>query len=994
VALTITSAVLHLTAEYVAVATDARQAPAAGANGATQSGISWIALSSWFAPTYPVLNTKTTFTVDLQATLGDPLLHFTDETWYMVLDIFQGVLTPTQSCDVRIYDAYINATRSDGAVATLRPTVAEIVGNTTNVLQGVPPAPNTAYNYVSNPANAIDGDLTTFAIIHRNPVAGPMTDYPNLLLRGFTGAYFPTVPAWLIINEPSLGFTDRSGYLHESFPATFTNTRGERGSANITLHVAAGDSYEPTTGTQTFLWEHTAAGWTQVFAGTIDTVQLTYDAEGGDRNYALACVSFEQCFDTLFVGPKVYASGTPCGDVVADILSTDCSGVPVGAGTIDAGENLTSDLIVVNLRPSEVFDQVADLSGFIWYVDPATLTLNFHLPSSTAAPFTLVASDALFGSIEWDQTRQDYRNQHVVQISPDAFAHSAELFQGTGTDLFFTLRNVPDEITNAWVTHNTQNTATATFTGQPADGDTVTIGYPTVGSTYDWVALVVYASGQIIIDHAGHVQRCTTGGTSGSSYPAFTEVLGSVTVDGTVIWTDQGASGSGEFADLIYTFKTSIDNREFGQVLIGASATETAQHLADAINAVDATKGISYSLPTWESSLVNADAVVGSTFVIRNKNAGQGYVAALSESAANFAWSAATTSGGITTFDTYELSIANEGTSNTANLYWTKGSPTVKFVSTPKGGPNCPISSAWYLQVEYKRLGFDCIAVEDTAAVLLRASVESGTGKYQIKTDDTNQTSAPGGLAYAQALLAGYGTLPNSFKFVTDVAGLLPGQLLAITLSGAPDGSAALIDGDWLVQEVQGDLIPGVDYLRATGGHFRYTVTVISTTFIGTDIKLWQKMAGGSASGGGGASGSGGSLAGIAADVQNGVIGLTVDGGGAAPATGHKGYIQVPYTGTIVGWAVVADQSGSLTLEIDKHASAVPPAAPTRPNTSSDKISASAPVSLSSAASASVGTSGVSTWTIAVNQWDVFGFNLTAATTVQRFTVTLFIQRS
>jgi hypothetical protein len=133
---------------------------------------------------------------------------------------------------------------------------------------------------------------------------------------------------------------------------------------------------------------------------------------------------------------------------------------------------------------------------------------------------------------------------------------------------------------------------------------------------------------------------------------------------------------------------------------------------------------------------------------------------------------------------------------------------------------------------------------------------------------------------------------------------------------------------------------------------------------------------------------------GAGAGVQDGTVGVTIDGAGSTPATGHKGYIQVPYAGTIVGWAVVADVVGSLTMEIDKKASSAPPAAPSEPNTTTDKISASAPVALAAAVSASAGVAGVSTWANAVAQWDVFGFNLTAAATWKRATVTIYIQKS
>lgn len=122
-------------------------------------------------------------------------------------------------------------------------------------------------------------------------------------------------------------------------------------------------------------------------------------------------------------------------------------------------------------------------------------------------------------------------------------------------------------------------------------------------------------------------------------------------------------------------------------------------------------------------------------------------------------------------------------------------------------------------------------------------------------------------------------------------------------------------------------------------------------------------------------------------------VGVTIDGGGSAPATGVKGFIQVPYGGTIIGWSLVGDVSGSASLDVWKVGSSAPPSAPGVP-TSTNLISASAPCALSSAQSASGGATAISTWTTAVSQWDVFGFNLSSAATVTRLTLQIQIQRS
>lgn len=57
-----------------------------------------------------------------------------------------------------------------------------------------------------------------------------------------------------------------------------------------------------------------------------------------------------------------------------------------------------------------------------------------------------------------------------------------------------------------------------------------------------WGANTIKAVNATILDPAGHIQKVTTGGTTGSTIPMFND-SGSTTTDGTVTWTDQGFYG-------------------------------------------------------------------------------------------------------------------------------------------------------------------------------------------------------------------------------------------------------------------------------------------------------------------------------------------------------------------------------------------------------------------------------------------------------------------
>lgn len=725
-----------------------------------------------------------------------------------------------------------------------------------------------AHSYSSDYLNIANNDTQTITAVGvpQFPGSGALsvnwtTNDGNGTVIGFVAMPSVSVPpvpgtAWLVINEPIGGLTDQTARLDFSGDSGgFQLMMRQRGTADIPIRVAAGDSYSPTIGSEVFLYDVGPTATTLVFVGTIDTIPLTWDGVAGYRTYHCTAVSLEQCLDAILVPPQAFLNVT-AGYIVTTLFNTLMTGSPISLGTISGGATIPS-LVISDYTPlSDIISNLATSSQFVWYVDPATQQLEFHVPSLTSAPFTLATEDILWDSFRWEQNRQDFRDRQVIQLSQNAFANSSELFAPSGS-ANFTLRELPNQVVAAWVTKNTQNTATGTFTGLPSDGDTVTISYPASGSTYNWAALSPYTVGQIIIDPAGHVQKVTTGGTSGAAQPTW-NASGSTTVDGTVIWTDQGISGGGSFADTVYTFKTAIDNTQWGQVLIGATAAACATNLVYALNASESHRGVEYSMPTWENPLLNADAPAAGTFTVRNKSAGAGYIAALSESATNFSWSASLTSGGSTTLGTETLQVAVEGTSNTANLYYTPGSASVELASVP-GGPSLPITAPWYLQVEYTRLGGDCIVVEDTALVQARAAIEQGTGKYQQKITDTQNTSAPTGLLAAQEALTAYSTLPVSFSFDTYFPGLTPGQYLTIGMSDRPVGIAALVNGDYVVQEVRGKLVEVDTYLDPDGmptganaGHYRYTVTVINVGVIGSYLDFWAGLGG---SGGGSSAG-------------------------------------------------------------------------------------------------------------------------------------------
>ncbi len=118
-----------------------------------------------------------------------------------------------------------------------------------------------------------------------------------------------------------------------------------------------------------------------------------------------------------------------------------------------------------------------------------------------------------------------------------------------------------------------------------------------------------------------------------------------------------------------------------------------------------------------------------------------------------------------------------------------------------------------------------------------------------------------------------------------------------------------------------------------------------------------------------------------------GEIVVVIDGGGSVITTGLKGYLgPVPFDGTITQASLVADQSGSIVVDVWKCTYAQFDAGSTHP-VSGDKITASAPPTITTATKSQDST--LTGWTTAFAAGDIFALNVNSATTIQRATLSL-----
>jgi len=124
----------------------------------------------------------------------------------------------------------------------------------------------------------------------------------------------------------------------------------------------------------------------------------------------------------------------------------------------------------------------------------------------------------------------------------------------------------------------------------------------------------------------------------------------------------------------------------------------------------------------------------------------------------------------------------------------------------------------------------------------------------------------------------------------------------------------------------------------------------------------------------------------LATNVKNASITFVIDGGGSAITTGQKGHLEIPFACTIKQVTMLADQAGSIVVDIWKDTYA------NFPPTDADSITASAPPTISSAQKSQDST--LTGWTKSISSGDILAFNVDSCTTITRVTISLKVERS
>jgi len=127
-------------------------------------------------------------------------------------------------------------------------------------------------------------------------------------------------------------------------------------------------------------------------------------------------------------------------------------------------------------------------------------------------------------------------------------------------------------------------------------------------------------------------------------------------------------------------------------------------------------------------------------------------------------------------------------------------------------------------------------------------------------------------------------------------------------------------------------------------------------------------------------------IAAMPANVPIASISFIIDGGGSAITTGEKGHLEIPFACTINQVTMLADQSGSIVVDIWKDSYA------NFPPTDADSITAAAPPTISAAQKSQDGT--LTDWTTAITAGDILAFNVDSIATCTRVTISLKVTKT
>jgi hypothetical protein len=212
--------------------------------------------------------------------------------------------------------------------------------------------------------------------------------------------------------------------------ASRLNTRNR---ASLSLVDPTG-TYRPSVGAEVIVDDGAS---TRYFGGFIDsfTESLTIEGNQTALSYEVECVSYDALADRRLVAASYESGSQTLSTIVSDVVTNFLTGDGLTTTNVDTGPII--DRLKFNYVPaSAVFDELANITGYAWWVDESK-ALWFKPRAGVAAPISIDATNARRVTV--NRTTEVYRNKQLIRAGVDLTASRTESFSGNGTQKAWTL---------------------------------------------------------------------------------------------------------------------------------------------------------------------------------------------------------------------------------------------------------------------------------------------------------------------------------------------------------------------------------------------------------------------------------------------------------------------------------------------------------------------------------------------------------------------------
>ena len=215
---------------------------------------------------------------------------------------------------------------------------------------------------------------------------------------------------------------------------------GGQQALDVTFVTPPATAWEPQIGQQVALFDDIGD---RLWSGIINTIGRSYDFEHPDsyNRFSCSCISYEERLGSRLIYPNglgdfIFTEMT-AGAIVEYVRVHWAAGDPIQAGTISAGITVDWPYVCDYISIKDLYDDLADRSSYIWFVDGDN-KLHFVPELSSPVAFELTESSENFRKLNVNSSRYDFRDRQFVRIGSAAVTVETIMGESPSDGIFTT----------------------------------------------------------------------------------------------------------------------------------------------------------------------------------------------------------------------------------------------------------------------------------------------------------------------------------------------------------------------------------------------------------------------------------------------------------------------------------------------------------------------------------------------------------------------------